>query len=105
MPSPIRLMRRCTRKNPTAGASSPTIAPATNACCMKFASKMDMGRVVPGCGQGCGIAVEDDPAADEHEPLDVALDGAELVRDEEDGYAQVAVQLSQQCGERVLGAD
>ena len=78
-PSPMRLMRRCTRKKPIAGASTPTTAPAANANRMKSASRMDMRRVVPGIGQGCGRPVVEDLAADEHEALDERLHGAELV--------------------------
>src|SRR5215211_9534831 len=105
MPSPIRLIRRWTRKNPTAGASTPTTAPAANARRMKSASKMDMRGVVPGAGERRGCAVEDDRAADEHEPLDEALDGAELVRHEQDRHAKVAVQVLEQLREGLLSVD
>src|ERR671939_459082 len=98
MPSPIRLIRRWTRKNPTAGASRPTIAPAAKARRMKSASKMDMRGVVPGAGQQVRVAVED-------EPLDEALHGPELVRDEQDRHPQRVVQLGEQVGKRVLGVD
>src|SRR2546423_14063738 len=84
IPSPIRLIRRWTRKNPTAGASTPTIAPVAKARRMKSASKMDMRRVVPRGRERARVAVEDDLAAHQHEPLDEALDGAELVGDEQD---------------------
>src|SRR6266540_1526760 len=105
MPSPIRLIRRWTRKNPTAGASTPTTAPVANASRMKSASKMDMGGVVPRSGEACRVAVEDDLAAHEHEPLDEALDGAELVRDEQDRHCEVAVELCEQLRERLLRVD
>ena len=47
-------------------------------------------RVVPDAGEVAGRAVEDDPLAHEHEPLDDVLDGAELVRDVEDRDAELA---------------
>src|SRR5918996_6146680 len=85
MPSPIRLMPRCTTKNPTAGASSPITAPAAKARRMNSESNMDVRRVVPEAWEVDGRSVEDDRAAHEEEPLDVALDGAELVGDVDDG--------------------
>ena len=85
MPSPIRLSCRWTRKKPTAGASRPTIAPAANASRMNSRSSMGVGGVVPDAREVLRRAVEDDAAADEHEPLDEALDRSELVRDVEDG--------------------
>ena len=63
---------------------------------------MDVGRVVPDAGEVPGRAVEDDAAADEHEPLDEALDRAELVRDVEDRDAELAMQAVEQGGERLL---
>src|SRR6266508_2502469 len=102
MPSPIRLIRRWTRKNPTAGASIPTTAPVANASRMKSVSKMDMGRVVPGGRKLGGVAVEDDAAADEHQPLDEALDGSELVRDEKDRHGEIAMKSFEQRRERFL---
>ena len=45
-------------------------------------------------GRSLRRAVEDDAAADEHEPLDDVLDGAELVRDVEDRDAELAVELA-----------
>src|SRR2546422_10504954 len=105
MPSPIRLIRRWTRKKPTAGASTPTIAPDANASRMKSASRMDMGRVVPGGREGARLSVEDNLAANEDEALDETLDGAELVRDEEDRHAELAVKLVEQGGEGLLRAD
>jgi len=45
---------------------------------------MDMRRVVPAGRQARRLAVEDDSAANEDESLDEGLDGAELVRDEDD---------------------
>src|SRR5215211_8103337 len=96
-------MRRCTRKNPTAGASSPTTAPVAKASRMKSASRMDMRRVVPGRRKRRRRPVEGDAAANEDEPLDIALDRSELVRDVEDGRAQVGVELLEQGGEGLLG--
>src|SRR5205807_685820 len=69
MPSPIRLSSRCTRKKPTVGASTPTIAPAAKASRMNSRSSMHVRRVVPDPGEVRRIAVEDDPLADEDEPL------------------------------------
>jgi len=54
---------------------------------------MDMGRVVPGRGQCGGVAVEDDASPYEDQAVDVALDGAELVRAEEDRDAELAMEL------------
>src|SRR5688572_6543810 len=102
MPTPMRLCPRCTRKKPTARASTPTIAPAAKASRMKSASRMDMGRVVPLPGKRRGRAVEDDAAAHEHEPFDELLECPELVRDEEDGRVELVVQLGEQCRERLL---
>ena len=65
---------------------------------------MDVRRVVPGSGQLAGRAVEEDSAADEHEPLDEALDGAELMGDVEDGHAQLLVEPREQVRERLLRA-
>ena len=46
-------------------------------------------RVVPHAGEPARRAVVDDPAADEHDPVDDVLDGAELVRDVEDRDAEL----------------
>ena len=92
MPSPISDCRRWTRKNPTAGASTPTIAPAPSARRMNSLSSMDVCRVVPHAGQVAGRAVEDDRPAHEDEPLDEVLDRAELVRDVDDRDAEVSVE-------------
>src|SRR5207244_4873990 len=81
IPSPIRLRRRWTRKKPTAGASRPTTMPAPNASRMNSRSSMGVRRVVPDTGQVRRGPVEDDPAPNEHDPLDEALDRSELVRD------------------------
>src|SRR5688572_30906268 len=102
MPSPIRLMRRWTRKNPTAGASTPITAPAAKASRMNSESNMDVRGVVPDAGKVPRPAVEDDRAADEHESLDVALDRAELVRDVEDRRSELSVQACEQRRERLL---
>jgi hypothetical protein len=40
---------------------------------------MDMGGVVPAGGERVGRAVENDLSADEDDPLDLALDGSELM--------------------------
>src|SRR3954454_13603064 len=79
IPSPIRLICLWTRKKPTVGASTPTIAPAANASRMNSRSSMRVRRVVPDARQPGRRSVEDDPLAPQHEPLDEALDGAELV--------------------------
>src|SRR5712691_11762234 len=105
MPSPIRLIRRCTRKKPTAGASSPTIPPAAKARRMNSTSSMGVRRVVPAGRQGGGRAVEDDRAADEDEAVDERLDRAELVRDIEDRRPRLAVELRQQLREPLLCVD
>src|SRR5438093_876286 len=65
---------------------------------MNWGSKMDMRRVVPAIRKRGRIAVEDDSAAHEHEPLDVGLDRAELVRDVEDGDAELAAELVEEAG-------
>src|SRR6185436_5566951 len=79
IPSPIRLIRRWTRKKPTAGASTPTTAPAPNASRMNSWSSMKVGGVVPEVGQVGGAAVKGDPAPDEQQPLGDVLDRTELV--------------------------
>src|SRR5262245_35619090 len=68
-------------------------------------SRMDMGGVVPGRRQSTWVAVEDDRPPDEDEALDVALDRTELVRDEEHGCPELAVELVEQGGERLLRVD
>ena len=60
---------------------------------------------MPEAGEVLGRAVEDDAAADEHEPLDEALDRTEFVRDVEDGDRELAMQAVEQVGERVLRLD
>src|SRR5206468_11669697 len=105
MPSPIRLRRRCTRKNPTAGASSPTTMPAPNARRMNSRSSMGVGGVVPDTGQGRRRPVEDDAAAHEHDALDELLDGAELVRDVEDRHTELLAEPAEERGDRVLRLD
>src|SRR3954454_12760068 len=101
----MRLSRRWTRKKPTAGASSPTIAPAANASRMNSVSNMRVGGVVPRRRERARAAVEDDRAAHEHEAVDERLDRAELVRDEQDGHGEIAVQLAEEQRERLLGVD
>ena len=61
-----------------------------------------MGRVVPHAGEPARRAVVDDPAADEHDPVDDVLDRAELVRDVEDRDAEVRAQRLEQEPERLL---
>src|SRR5919201_2396412 len=102
MPSPTRDCRRWTRKKPTVGASTPTTAPTSKARRMNSSSNMHVRRVVPDTRQLVGATVEDDAAAHEHDPLDEALDGAELVRDVDDGGAQLAPQLVEQRRQRLL---
>src|SRR4029079_6002199 len=105
IPSPIRLICRWTRKNPTAGASTPTTAPVAKAIRMKSASRMNMGRVVPVGGKLRGRAVVDDPAADEDDALDEARDPTELLRDVEDGDAERRMQFAEERAESLLRVD
>src|SRR5919109_1405139 len=77
-------------------------APAASASRMKSASRMDMRRVVPAVGERRRRAVEEDPSADEEEALDVALDGAELVGDEDNRRAELGMELSEEGGEGLL---
>ena len=58
-------------------------------------------------GRGAALrrTVEDDAAADEDEPLDEALDRAELVRDVEDGDRSSRWRRSSRPGERLLRLD
>jgi hypothetical protein len=60
---------------------------------------------MPAARKVLGSAVEHDAPLDEDEALDDGLDGAELVRDVEDRDAELAVQLCEQFGERLLGPD
>jgi hypothetical protein len=66
---------------------------------------MDMRRVVPSRRKVRGITIEDDPAAHEHESLDETLDGAELMRDEQDRHDELAVEPGEQSGKRLLRVD
>src|SRR5439155_1168789 len=102
MPSPTRLSRRWTRKNPTAGASSPTTMPAPNASRMNSRSSMCVRRVVPDTRQGRGGPVEDDLASNQDESFDESLDRAELVRDVQDGHAELVSQPLEQRVDRGL---
>ena len=77
-------------------------APAPNASRMNSWSSMGVGGVVPALGQVGRAAVEGDAAADEQQPLGDVLDRAELVRDVEDGDAQLPVQPREQRRERIL---
>src|SRR6188508_3473041 len=79
MPSPTSDCRLCTRKKPTAGASTPTIAPAARARRMNSLSNMEVPRVVPHARQIVWRAVEHDGPTYEDDPLDVVLHCAELV--------------------------
>jgi hypothetical protein len=63
---------------------------------------MDMGGVVPAGREGGRVAIEDDAAADEHEPVDVLLDGSELVGAKEDRHAEVPVELLEESGKCLL---
>jgi hypothetical protein len=63
---------------------------------------MDVRGVVPDARQVARPAVEDDRAPDEDEPLDVPLDGSELVRDVEDRDPELAVEMREQLAERLL---
>src|SRR5439155_621056 len=103
MPSPMRDCRRWTRKKPTAGASTPTTAPAPKASRMNSDSNMDVRGVVPDSRQLVRGAVEDDRAADEYDALDEALHRPELVRDVDDGDAEGRVQAVEQRSEGLLG--
>src|SRR5580765_6427157 len=98
-------MRRCTRKKPTAGASTPITAPAANASRMNSNSNMHVGRVVPDARQICRRSVEDDRAANEQHALDMAFDSAELVRDVDDCRPELLVQTCEQRREVVLRLD
>ena len=69
---------------------------------MNSFANMDMARVVPDAGKVVGRAVEDDRAAHQHEALDVLLDRSELVRDVDDRHAQLAVEIGEELGERLL---
>ena len=60
IPSPIRLMRRCTRKKPTAGASTPDHGPGREREPHELRVKHDVRRVVPHARQIGRRAVEDD---------------------------------------------
>src|SRR4029078_10662705 len=90
-------------------ASSPTTAPVASASRMNSSSSMVMTvavlmrGVVPDPGKPARRAVVDDAAADEHDPGEDVLDGAELVRDVEDGDAEIRTQGLEQQAERLLG--
>src|SRR5665809_114314 len=99
MPSPTSDWRRWTRKNPTAGARTPTTAPAPSASRMNSDSSMGVRRVVPDPRQRLRRTVENDRAPDEHQTLDEVLDGAELVRDVEDRRAELRVQVREESRE------
>ena len=61
-----------------------------------------VGRVVPHAGEPARRPVVDDAAADEHDPVDDVLDGAELVGDVEDRDAEIRAQRLEQEAERLL---
>src|ERR671914_651818 len=98
----MRLIRRWTRKKPTAGARIPTTAPAAKASRMNSDSSMRVRGVVPDAGQRRGRSVEEHAPADEDQALHEALDRAELVRDVEDRHRELAVQPVEECGEGFL---
>src|SRR5215468_7793719 len=103
MPSPTSDWRRWTRKKPTAGARTPTTAPAPKARRMNSLWNMDVSGVVPEPGKLVGRAVEDDRPTDEDEALDVVLDGSELVRHVDDRHSELAVQVGEETCDRLLG--
>src|SRR5918992_3412243 len=98
----MRLIRRWTRKKPTAGASRPTTAPAAKASRMNSDSSMRVRGVVPDLGQCRRGPVEEHAPADEDEALDEALDRPELVGDVEDRHRELAVEPVEQRGQRLL---
>src|SRR5215218_10659674 len=109
MPSPIRLIRRWTRKNPTAGASTPTTAPVASARRMNSRSSSDMAcvamrvrRVVPPLREIDRCPVEHDRAPDDDQPLDVGLDRPELMGDVEDRHPQLTPEPVEQGGQDLL---
>jgi hypothetical protein len=61
-----------------------------------------MRRVVPDPGKIPRGAVEDDRPPHEHESLDVMLDGSELVGDVDDRDSELAVQVGEEIGQRLL---
>ena len=69
---------------------------------MNSDSNMDVRGVVPDTGQSAGGPSKTTAPADEHEPIDVTLDGSELVRDVEDGHRELAVEPVEESGERLL---
>src|SRR4051794_26302570 len=98
---------RSTRKNPTAGARSPTTAPVASARRMNSRSSMVtvvvvVRRVVPHAGKPARRTVVDDPTANEDDPVDDVLDGAELVRDVEDRDAELRPERLEEVPERLL---
>jgi hypothetical protein len=66
---------------------------------------MGVRGVVPHARQVTGRPVEHDSPAHEQQPLDVALDRAELVGDVEDRDAQLAVEAVEKLRECLLGLD
>src|SRR5688500_17796064 len=98
-------MRRWTRKKPTAGARTPTMAPVAKASRMNSNANVEMRGVVPEAGQLGWWPIEDDAAADEDEALDEALDRAELVRDVEDRHSELALEPVEERGKGFLCLD
>src|SRR5262245_20246130 len=102
IPSPTRDCRRWTRKKPTAGASTPTTAPAPNARRMNSLWNMGVSRVVPDAGQLARGSVEHDRAPHENEALHVVLDRAELVRHVDDRHTELVMQACEETSDRLL---
>src|SRR5665809_33470 len=100
MPSPTSDWRRWTRKNPTAGARTPTTAPAPSASRMNSDSSMSVRGVVPDARQRLRRALEADRASLAHQSRDVVLDRGELVGDVEDRRAELRVQPGEERCER-----
>ena len=79
-------------------------APAAKARRMNSESSMRVRWVVPLGRERARRAVEDDSAAHEDQPVDDALDCAELVGDVERGHVPLAVEAVKQPSERLLRA-
>src|SRR3954453_17108027 len=80
----------------------PMTMPAAKASRMNSESSMRVRGVVPHAGQLAGPAVEGDAAANQQQPLHVALDGAELVRPVEDRRAEIGGETGEQAAQRLL---
>src|SRR4029079_2005916 len=77
-------------------------APAANASRMNSNSNMHVRGVVPDARQIGRRSVEDDRAANEQQALDMAFDGAELVRHVHDRRPELLVQLRKKLRELLL---